>query len=106
MLQKVHTLGNGSIRLLAVDCGMKYNQLRALLKHDVTVTVVPWDHQFQNERGLSVVLSLVGVEIISRINLLLLWSIMFGRKAFDAFLNNRAFDRRANSGFFLDNSAL
>ncbi|KHN87153.1 CAD protein, partial [Toxocara canis] len=50
-VQKPRSFGNGSIRILAVDCGMKHNQLRILLKHDVTVTVVPWNHPFHNEEG-------------------------------------------------------
>lgn len=34
-------------RILAIDCGMKFNQLRILLAARVAqVTVVPWDHDF------------------------------------------------------------
>ncbi|VDK42313.1 unnamed protein product [Anisakis simplex] len=50
-VQKPQTFGNGSIRILAVDCGMKNNQLRILLKHNVTVTVVPWNYAFHKEDG-------------------------------------------------------
>lgn len=32
-----------------VDCGMKNNILRCLLKHDVTIKRVPWDYDFINE---------------------------------------------------------
>lgn len=30
---------------MAVDCGLKYNQLRCLIKRKACVTLVPWDHQ-------------------------------------------------------------
>jgi anthranilate/para-aminobenzoate synthase component II len=30
-----------------VDCGMKNNIIRCLLKHDITVTLVPWDYDFR-----------------------------------------------------------
>nr|CAD7402532.1 unnamed protein product [Timema cristinae] len=34
----------GSPRICVVDCGLKYNQIRCLLKRGVRVDVVPWDH--------------------------------------------------------------
>uniref|UniRef100_A0A914WVG4 ATP-grasp domain-containing protein n=1 Tax=Plectus sambesii TaxID=2011161 RepID=A0A914WVG4_9BILA len=34
----------GSVRILAVDCGMKDNQIRCLVNRDATVVVVPFDH--------------------------------------------------------------
>ncbi|XP_075770611.1 multifunctional protein CAD isoform X2 [Pelodiscus sinensis] len=34
----------GSPRITAVDCGLKYNQLRCLCQRGAAVTVVPWDH--------------------------------------------------------------
>lgn len=34
----------GSLRITAVDCGIKYNQVRCLCERGATVTVVPWDH--------------------------------------------------------------
>ncbi|XP_035213402.1 CAD protein-like [Stegodyphus dumicola] len=34
----------GSPKVLFVDCGMKYNQLRCLVQRGACVHVVPWDH--------------------------------------------------------------
>lgn len=36
---------NGSPRICAVDCGLKYNQIRCLLKRGARVDVVPWNHK-------------------------------------------------------------
>ncbi|NXE83919.1 PYR1 protein, partial [Cochlearius cochlearius] len=35
---------SGSLRITAVDCGLKYNQVRCLCERGAAVTVVPWDH--------------------------------------------------------------
>lgn len=35
--------GNGKYRILLIDCGVKYNIIRNLLKRDTTVILVPWD---------------------------------------------------------------
>ena len=35
--------GNGDVRIAVIDCGVKNNILRCLLKRGATVTVVPWD---------------------------------------------------------------
>uniref|UniRef100_A0A3Q2T4G5 Multifunctional protein CAD n=1 Tax=Fundulus heteroclitus TaxID=8078 RepID=A0A3Q2T4G5_FUNHE len=35
---------SGSVRITAVDCGIKYNQIRCLAQRGACVTVVPWDH--------------------------------------------------------------
>lgn len=42
----VTTYGNGKHKVVLVDCGMKNNILRHLLKRDVTVVRVPWDYDF------------------------------------------------------------
>ncbi|XP_052543757.1 CAD protein isoform X1 [Tympanuchus pallidicinctus] len=34
----------GSLRITAVDCGLKHNQVRCLCERGAAVTVVPWDH--------------------------------------------------------------
>uniref|UniRef100_A0AAY4EJ57 Dihydroorotase n=1 Tax=Denticeps clupeoides TaxID=299321 RepID=A0AAY4EJ57_9TELE len=34
----------GTIKITAVDCGLKYNQIRCLCQRGARVTVVPWDH--------------------------------------------------------------
>lgn len=47
---KVHpNAGNRPLRVLAVDVGMKYNQIRCLVARGVEVKVVPWDYDFSNE---------------------------------------------------------
>ncbi|XP_061785890.2 multifunctional protein CAD isoform X2 [Nerophis lumbriciformis] len=35
---------SGALRITAVDCGIKYNQIRCLAERGARVTVVPWDH--------------------------------------------------------------
>ncbi len=34
----------GSPKIMAVDCGLKYNQIRCLVDRGASVEVVPWDH--------------------------------------------------------------
>ena len=34
---------SGKIRILAVDCGLKYNQIRCLVSRGARVDLVPWD---------------------------------------------------------------
>lgn len=41
--------GEGKIRILLIDCGVKYNIIRNLLKRDTTVIRVPWNHDFSRE---------------------------------------------------------
>ena len=40
-----------TIRVLCVDVGMKYNQLRCFLKRGVEVLVCPWDHDIVAAAG-------------------------------------------------------
>jgi len=44
--KEVLTYGNGSKRIVLVDCGVKHNIIRCLLKRDVTIIRVPWDYNF------------------------------------------------------------
>lgn len=37
---------HGSPRICAVDCGLKFNQLRCFIKRGARVDVVPWNHKF------------------------------------------------------------
>lgn len=37
------------IRILAVDVGMKYNQIRCFVRRGVELLVVPWDYDFTKE---------------------------------------------------------
>ena len=41
--------GTGKYKILLVDCGVKYNIIRNLLKRDTTIIRVPWDYDFHNE---------------------------------------------------------
>ncbi|KPI82958.1 putative carbamoyl-phosphate synthase [Leptomonas seymouri] len=43
------TYGHGTLRILVIDMGVKLNTLRCLLKHDVTVVVVPHDWDITTE---------------------------------------------------------
>lgn len=38
--------GDGDVRIVMVDCGLKYNIMRCLLKRGATVVRVPWDTDF------------------------------------------------------------
>lgn len=44
--KEVKYYGTGKKRVVLVDCGVKENILRCLLKRDVTVIRVPWDYDF------------------------------------------------------------
>lgn len=44
--KEVLTYGNGSKRIVLVDCGVKHNIIRCLLKRDVSIIRVPWDYDF------------------------------------------------------------
>jgi len=41
--------GNGKYRILLIDCGVKNNIIRHLLKRDTTVIRVPWDYDYSGE---------------------------------------------------------
>ncbi len=43
------TYGNGKHKVVLVDTGGKYNIIRCLLKRDTTITMVPWDYDFNND---------------------------------------------------------
>lgn len=45
---KVYGKGN-PVKVLAVDCGMKYNIIRQLVQRGAELTVVPWNHPFASE---------------------------------------------------------
>ena len=47
----IRTFGKGNpIKVLAVDCGIKYNMIRNLVARGMEVKVVPWDHDIARER--------------------------------------------------------
>jgi carbamoyl-phosphate synthase small subunit len=41
--------GSGKYRIMLVDCGVKYNIIRNLLKRDTTIIRVPWDYDYHTE---------------------------------------------------------
>lgn len=43
------TFGSGKYKILLIDCGVKYNIVRNLIKRDATVIMVPWDYDFTDE---------------------------------------------------------
>ncbi len=47
---RVKTYGNGKIKIIAVDCGMKENIVRSLTRPEVTLKRVPWDYDFTKEK--------------------------------------------------------
>ena len=44
--REVKTYGSGKYRILLVDCGVKYNIIRSLLRYNTTIIRVPWDYDF------------------------------------------------------------
>ena len=42
------THGEGKKHLLLLDCGVKHDLIRTLLKYDVKITQVPWNYDFKN----------------------------------------------------------
>lgn len=47
--KEVVEYGHGKYKVILVDCGVKYNIIRCLLKRDVTIKRVPWDYDFTQE---------------------------------------------------------
>jgi carbamoyl-phosphate synthase small subunit len=44
--KEVITYGNGQKKVVLVDCGVKHNIIRCLLKRNITLIRVPWDYDF------------------------------------------------------------
>ena len=44
--KEVITYGSGKKKVVLVDCGVKHNIIRCLLKRDITLIRVPWDYDF------------------------------------------------------------
>ncbi|WP_029901809.1 glutamine-hydrolyzing carbamoyl-phosphate synthase small subunit [Prevotella sp. 10(H)] len=44
--KEVITYGNGEKKVVLIDCGVKHNIIRCLLKRNVTLIRVPWDYDF------------------------------------------------------------
>jgi carbamoyl-phosphate synthase small subunit len=49
--------GNGRIRIIAIDCGMKENIIRSLTRKETTIIRVPWDYDFTTEEYDALVIS-------------------------------------------------
>ena len=41
----------GTVSVVAVDCGIKNNQLRCLADCGARIKLVPWNHDFTSEKG-------------------------------------------------------
>jgi len=48
-IEKIETYGNGKKKLIVVDCGMKQNILRSLLRFDFTILRVPYDYDYASD---------------------------------------------------------
>ena len=48
-IKKPETYGSGKHKILLIDCGVKNNIIRCLLKRDTTVKRVPWDYDLTGE---------------------------------------------------------
>uniref|UniRef100_A0A8C1J8W5 Carbamoyl-phosphate synthetase 2, aspartate transcarbamylase, and dihydroorotase n=1 Tax=Cyprinus carpio TaxID=7962 RepID=A0A8C1J8W5_CYPCA len=44
LVKEVSMKVKGTVRITAIDCGIKYNQIRCLCQRGARVTVVPWDY--------------------------------------------------------------
>jgi carbamoyl-phosphate synthase (ammonia) len=48
--KEIKLYGEGNpIKIIAIDCGMKYNIIRQLVKRGAELTVVPWNYPFASE---------------------------------------------------------
>lgn len=45
----IKVYGDGDYKVVLVDCGVKYNIIRCLLKRNATVIRVPWDYDYSND---------------------------------------------------------
>ncbi len=43
------TYGSGKYKVMLVDCGVKYNIIRSLLRFDTSIVRVPWDYNYTND---------------------------------------------------------
>lgn len=48
-IKEKQVYGNGDLKILLVDCGVKNNIIRSLIQHGATVIRVPWDYPFVDE---------------------------------------------------------
>lgn len=55
--KEVRTYGSGPVRIIAIDCGMKENILRSVMRPETTVIRVPWNYDFTQEKYDALLLS-------------------------------------------------
>lgn len=55
--KQITTYGEGRFKIILVDCGVKNNIIRKLLRPDFMVTRVPWDYEFSEEEYDGLLLS-------------------------------------------------
>jgi carbamoyl-phosphate synthase small subunit len=48
-ISKKKVYGSGLNKIILIDCGVKYNIIRNLLKRDTTIIRVPWDYDYHND---------------------------------------------------------
>ena len=48
-IKEKQVYGHGKNRILLIDCGVKNNIIRYLLKYDTTIIRVPWDYDYSRE---------------------------------------------------------
>lgn len=48
-IENKQVYGNGNLKILLIDCGVKNNIIRHLLKRDTTVIRVPWNYDYSQE---------------------------------------------------------
>ncbi|QQG37651.1 MAG: glutamine-hydrolyzing carbamoyl-phosphate synthase small subunit [Candidatus Kaiserbacteria bacterium] len=48
--RKKKVYGSGTVKIIALDCGMKENIVRSLVRKNVTLVRVPWDYDFTKEK--------------------------------------------------------
>jgi carbamoyl-phosphate synthase small subunit len=48
-IREKRVYGRGRHKILLIDCGVKNNIIRYLLRHDTQVIRVPWDYDYRNE---------------------------------------------------------
>ncbi len=56
-IKKPEAHGNGPTTIILVDCGMKENILRSLVRPEMKIVRVPWDYDFTNDKYDGVVIS-------------------------------------------------
>ena len=48
-IKKTIEYGSGRLRIILIDCGVKYSIIHSLLKFDTTVIRTPWDYDYSKE---------------------------------------------------------